>query len=137
MSTTPNLVGTPKCWPAKIVNADASTQKDVVTAGINGSKVTALIATSDDASARILQVSLLRSAVNYPLCSVSVPIGAGTNGTASAVDLLSSRALPGLPVDNDGQRYLLLESGDVLQVKSLSTVTSAKVVAIVGIAGDF
>lgn len=141
MATTPNsaiMPQTPMVSVARIQNADASTQKTVVTGGANGTKLNALTATSDDTSARIVQVSLLRSAVNYILGSVSIPAGSGTDGSTPAVDLLNAVAMPGLPVDNDGQKYLFLkDASDSIQVKTTTTVTSAKTVAVVGVHGDF
>lgn len=137
VKSSPVLVQLPKVGLVQIVNADASNQKDAFTAGADGSKIVAVLAASDDTSARVLQLSILRSAVNYVLGSVNVPIASGTDGTAPAVDLLNSTQLVGLPTDNDGQRYLLLENGDKLQVKSLTTVTAAKTVHVKTIAGNF
>lgn len=136
MAAIPALVGSINVGVAKIVNADASGQKDVFTAGATGSKLVALVATSDDTTARVLQLSVLRSGVNYVIGTVNVPIAAGTDGTVVAVDLFNRTQLPGLPLDNDGQHYLLLMNGDKLQVKCLTTVTAAKIVAIVAQGGD-
>jgi hypothetical protein len=136
-SSTPVLVQTPKLGLAQIVNADASNKKTVVTAGANGSKLTALTAASDDTSARVVQVIVTRSATDYVLASVSVPAASGTDGTAAAVNLINSAILPGLPVDNDGQRYLFLESGDTLAVKSTTTVTAGKTVSAAANFGNF
>jgi hypothetical protein len=136
MSATPAFAATPRAGLVQIANADASNQKDVLSAGANGTKVTALMAASDDTSARVVQVSILRSATNYVLGSVSVAAASGTDGATAAVDLLKALLLPGLPVDADGQHYLFLESGDKLQVKSLATVTSAKLVHVTAVAAD-
>jgi hypothetical protein len=136
-SSTPVLVQMPKLGLVQILNADASSKKTVVTAGANGSKLTALTASSDDTSARIIQLIVTRSATDYILASVSVPASSGTDGTAAAVNLLNPTILPGLSVDNDGQRYLFLESGDTLTVKSTTTVTTAKTVSIAAGFGNF
>ena len=136
MSATPAFAVTPKAGLAQIANADASNQKDVLTGGASGTKVTALMASSDDTSARVVQLSILRSAVNYVFGSVSVAAASGTDGSTAAVDLLKSLLLPGLPLDADGKHYLFLESGDKLQVKSLATVTSTKLIHIAAVAAD-
>jgi len=137
MSSSPSFAVTPKAGLVQIVNADASNQKSVLAAGASGTKVTGLLVSSDDTSARVLQISILRSAVNYVLGSVSVPAASGTDGSTPALDLLKSTLIPGLPVDNDGQHYLLMESGDTLQVKSLATVTSAKTIHVAAIGAEF
>lgn len=137
VTSTPVLVQTPKITPITIVAADASNQKVVATAGANGSKVVGLSATSDDTASRVLVVSLTRSAVNYVLASVTIPIASGTDGIAKAINLLDAAMWPGLPIDNDGQAYFFLESGDTLSVKTTTTVTAAKTITIVAVFGNF
>ena len=137
LKSFPTFVNAPKTGLVQIVNADASGQKTVLAAGADGSKVTSLRACSDDTAARVLQISKLRSGTNYVIGSVNVPAASGTDGTAVAVDLMNSTMLPGLPKDNDGQPYIFLESGDSLQVKSLTTVTAAKTVHVVADYANF
>jgi hypothetical protein len=135
MSALPVKLQTPKLPLAQIVNADASNQKTLYTAAA-AAKLVGLMACSDDTSARVLQVSILRSAVNYLIGSLSVPTLSGTDGVTAAVDLMGA-LMPGLPLDNDGQHYLLLQSGDVLQVKSTTTVTAGKIVHLSAVAAEF
>ena len=71
------------------------------------------------------------------LSSLSVAITAGTDGSTSTANLLSQVMIPGLPVDNDQQPYLILESGDYLYVSTTTTVTANKVVTVVGSGADF
>ena len=138
VTATPVFAQTPKCGMVQVVNADGTNSKIVYTAGANGSKITALLAASNDSSARIFLIRITRSAVNYVLTAVSIPANSGTDGTAPSVDLLSSSMFTGLPVDNDGQKYLLLESGDTLTVAlSTSAVTSGKTVHFKAIGADF
>lgn len=137
MSAIPAFASAPRAGVVQIANADASNLKDVLSAGSAGTKVSALMAASDDTSARVVQISILRSATNYILGSVSVPAASGTDGSTPSVDLLKSALLPGLPVDNDGQHFILLENGDKLQAKSLTTVTTAKLIHLTSVASDF
>jgi hypothetical protein len=137
MASVANLPSAPKLGLVQIANADASNQKSVLTAGAGGAKVTAVFALSDDSNARLITLSVLRGGVNYPISTTSVAANSGTDGTASSVDLLASVRSPWAPVDNDGQKYLLLEASDVLQVKSGSTVTSAKAVTVGAVGANF
>jgi len=137
VTNTPVFVQTPKVTQITIVAADASNLKTVCTAGANGSKVVALNLCSDDTSARIIQILITRSATSILVGSVNVPTLAGTDGTNPAVNALNSSMLPGLPLDNDGVRYLFLQSGDTLQIKSTTTVTAAKTVSATCVSGDF
>lgn len=137
VTATPVFVQTPKVGVVQIVNADASNSKTVITAGANGSKAVSVTVVSDDTSARILTLRITRSATNYPICAVSVPASSGTDGTTVAVNLVNSTILPGLPTDNDGQRYLFLQSGDTLTVVSGTTVTAAKTITLTAVYADF
>jgi len=137
MASTPVVLQTPKIGVVQIVNADASNQKTVITAGASGSKVTSLIAASDDTSSRVVQISVTRSSTAYVLGSVSIPAASGTDGSTASVNLLGTTLLPGLPVDNDGQQYIFLQNGDTLTAKALSTVTSGKTIHLTSNYGDF
>lgn len=131
-------VQTPKITPAAFTNADAAnTKKTIATAGADGSKVVAVTASSTDTSARIAQLWLTRAAVSYLLCSLSVTIAAGSDGAVAAVNLINPTIWPSLPMDNDGQRYFFLQSGDTLQVSFTAQVTAAKEIDVVAVFADF
>jgi hypothetical protein len=133
----PPFIQTAKIGVVQTLNADGTNNKTVVTAGSNGTKVVSLTASSTDTSNRIFQVQVSRSGTDYILCTVTVPAASGTDGTTASVDLLNSTILPGLPADNDGQRYLFLQSGDTLTVKCTTTVTSGKIVSFASVEADF
>src|SRR5436190_10607243 len=125
MASSPVYVGTPKLGLVQIVAADASALKTLATAGASGSKLVGVTICSDDSSARVVQLYITRSGVDYLIATVNVPTLSGTDGTNAVVSALG-QLLPGLPIDNDGQRYLFMENGDVLKAKTTTTVTAAK-----------
>jgi len=137
MATQPVFVGTPKNGKVQIANADASNQKTVVTAASGGSKVVSLNAVSTDTSARDVQVSITNGGTSYPIGTLAVPIGAGNTGTVISVNMLNPQYITGLPLDADGNQYILLVSGDTLTVAAQTTVTTAKLITVVAIYGDF
>jgi len=135
VSNTAVFPQTPKKGLVQIVNADGTTKKTVVTAGADGIKVVALNVSSDDTSNRTLQVFITRSVTSYLIGSAVITTLAGTDGSTLPIDMLA--LIPGLPVDNDGQRYLFLESGDTLQVAVTGAVTAAKTVHVAADAANF
>jgi hypothetical protein len=140
VATTPNsaiTVQTPKVGLVQIANADASNLKTVVTAGANGSKVSSLVVSSSDTSSRDVQWGRSRSTVFYPIATVTIPATAGQVAGTAPIDLFSPANAPGLPVDNDGQPYIFLESGDTLDIKALTTVTTAKAISASSNYGNF
>ena len=137
MASTPTLVQVPKITPVSFLNADAAnTKKTIATAGASGSKVVGITISSTDSTLRVVQFWLTRSAVSYLISSVSVAAQAGFDGsTVNPIPLNSIQS--SLPVDNDGQRYFFLESGDTLQVSLTTQVTSAKEVDVFAHFGNF
>ena len=69
--------------------------------------------------------------------TVAVPITAGSVSGTPSVDLLNSTQLPGLAVDNDGQRYIPLEGNNAIVLQALTTVTANKIINIGSAAADF
>jgi hypothetical protein len=137
MALKPFYFDVPKVSNAEIANADASNLKTVVTGAPNGSKVNSLTLASDDTAAREVQLGVTQNAgAFFPLGTVSVPITAGTVAATPAVNALNRTACPGLPLDSDGNPYLLLESGDTLQIKALTTVTATKKIYATALHGD-
>jgi hypothetical protein len=136
-SSSPVLPQSPKISPVTLQNADGTSVKTAYTAGANDSKVVALSASNTDTAAYTVQVWLTRSATNYLLGAFPVAANAGNNGTVAAQNLLAPTLWPGLPVDNDGQVYLFLQSGDTLSAGVTGAVASGKTVTVTAIGADF
>jgi len=130
VAANPNFVGTPKRGMVQIVNADGQANKTVLSAGGSGSKAVSLYAHSTDTSARDVQVAFTRSSVTFPICVVSVPANSGNTSALPPVDLLSMIPASALALDQDGQRYMLMESGDALVVSALTTVTATRAISV-------
>src|SRR4051794_32654395 len=120
-----------------IANADGTTVKTVLTAGTNGSKVEALTVSSTDTSDRVVNVYLTRSAVNYLLCTLTVPLSSGNDAAVSPVDVFHHARVPGLSYDANGNRVLYLKSGDTLSWGCTTTVTSGKTLTALAQGGDY
>lgn len=118
-------------------NSDGSTAATIFTAGSDDSSVKSILVASTDTSARVLQLFVRRSSVDYLIGCVTIPIGAGTDGLNPAVDLLSTAMLTGLPIDEQGKPYLPLKSGDTLKAGTTATITSAKHIYINVFGFDF
>ena len=127
----------PKNGKVQIVNADGTTLKTVYTADTDGTKITGLIATSTDSSARVLEWGVENGGTFFQMGCVNVPIDAGFVIGTPAVNVFNLTNNPGLPIDNDGQPYVLLISGDTLRVRVQSAVTSTETIHVVAIGADF
>jgi hypothetical protein len=136
-TATPIFPQTVKNYAAQILNADASNKKALVTGATNGTKIEAITVSSTDTSARDLQLVMTIGAVDYILTTVSIPASSGTTNAVPAVDILRTAQWPGLSFDANGNKILYVASGAVLNVKSLTTVTTGKEIDALAIGGDF
>jgi hypothetical protein len=127
----------PELFIAQINNAATTTPQALATAATTGTIVKGVTISNTDTSAYSVQLSVLRSAVSYLVCTVSVPISAGNTTAAPAAAALTSGNCPGLPLDPGGNPYILLKSGDVLQINTTGTVASNKLVTAIGVGYDF
>jgi len=102
----------------------------LVTAGSNGSRVTSLILSTTDTSANNVYLVLNAGGAGGVLSiigQVNVPIGAGTVASTLSVDALLSTTVVGLPIDNNGKRYIHMQASDVLYFGTIASVTSGKI----------
>jgi len=143
VTATPVFLQAPTITPQNFVQGtdSAGTYKTIYTAGSNGSKITGILVATDDGSAtHVLTLVVTRSATDYYLGAYTLPVSSGTSGSVANVDMLSggpSNLILGLPVDNDGQRYLHLKSGDTLRMTFATALTTGKRIDVLTIGGDF
>lgn len=143
VTATPIFLQTPKVTPQNFVQGTdaAGTYKTLYTAGANGSKVVAVMVSTDDGSAsHLLTLALTRSATDYTIGTYTLPVNSGGDGSTAGVDMLRggpNTLIKGLPQDNDGQSYLLLESGDTLRLTFATALTASKRINVITIGADF
>lgn len=121
MTVTANSVVTPQTPNRDVVRFVGTTDttltpKSLSVAGANGSDIVGLWITNG-ATAHNVTAIILNNSTSYIANVVAVGANAGQNGTALAVNMLSSSVWPGLPVDGNGNPFLRLVSGDTLQLE--------------------
>jgi len=132
-NTNPIFLRTIVSPAIQIIDADASAQKTVFSAGVDGGAITNLTATSSDSVDVIIIVSLNDSVQTNIIGEVNVPAGSGTDGTLPAINLLDSTKITLL--QNDGS--VLLGSGAALEVNAKTTVTAATTIFVTALGGSF
>lgn len=106
------------------VNTNGAT---AYTAGSDGGRVMSLTGVTDDTVTVNVFVWILRGATVVPLGLVNVPLSSGnTNAARFNVDFLDGINIVGLPIDNNGKRYIPLMPNDILRVGALANLTAAK-----------
>ena len=142
-ATTPNSVITAQTPNRGIVQFlqgtdSAGTYKTLYTAGTNGSRCNALWSTNDDASAtHLITVQIVNSTVKYGGVAITSVESAGFASAVPAQSLLSSVNWPGLPLDQYGNPYLQLVSGDTIQATFATNLTTSDVINLQASCQDF
>jgi len=98
------------------------------TAGAYGAIVESLVISTDDTAAVNVWFYIYRGTTVIPLGIVAVALRSGDLGTVANVDALagSGVTLIGLPVNNQGKRFISLEASDVLKFAVLANMTASK-----------
>lgn len=137
MSANPKLVSNVRNVGITLVNADGTSLKSLgVAPPADGTRIKSLTATSDDTVARVLQLWNTIGGTDYLLGEVTVPVGAGSDGSTPAVNLLNATNMPGLQTDGISHWLDLANAGN-LKIKTKVAVTAAKTIYIHAEAGDF
>lgn len=137
MAATASFIATPKTPVLAFANADGTTFKTLATGGALGTRIDSVAASNGDAAnAYVLQLAIQISGVDYVLGEVTVPVGAGTNGTAKSVSVLNPADIPALSHSESGA--LWLASGVSLRARVKTAVAGSSLLHLVGIAaGDY
>lgn len=110
----------------------------IYTAGANGGRVNSLTAVTDDTVAVNVFVYIYRGSTVIPLGLVNVPLSSGnTNAARYNVNFLDGVNILGLPIDNQGNRYIPLMPNDVLKCGALANLTAAKTCWVQGQGADY
>jgi len=116
----------------------AGTYKTLYTAGANGSKCFGMITNNNDASAtHLVTVQIVNATVKYGGVALTSVESAGYANATAPQAMMTAALWPGLPVDSDGNPYLMLASGDTLQATFATNLTSTDLLNIVVTCSDF
>jgi hypothetical protein len=114
------------------------TYKTLYTAGANGSRCYGIFTSNTDSVTHVTYVELVTGGgitVNGVAVTPAASAGAATG--VPPVNMMSPAVWPGLPVDQYGNPYIQLASGDVLKATYASTLTSATIISVYSSCSDF
>jgi hypothetical protein len=140
-ATTPNSFVTPQTPNRGVVQFlqgtdSAGTYKTLYTAGSSGSRCYGIWSTNNDGSAtHLITVQIVNGGVKYGGVAVTTVQTAGFANGVTPQNLLT--LWPGLPVDQYGNNYLQLVSGDTLQATFATALTTSELINIVASCSDF
>lgn len=139
MAAAPIYPGTIKTPLATLTTVNTTaTFYDVWTPSTSaGGKLESLTVTQDSTqTSRTLTWAVSTGGASYPIGQTVVTSGAGTDGTAKAMDVFNQTELPWMRSDGVN-RYMMLQAGYKLQVRPSTAVDAGKTLYIVGHGADF
>jgi len=148
VTTTPVFAQTPKTSTTSLAAASAWTpsvnsttnMQTLVTAGANGSRVLSILFATTDTTANNVFLVLDPGGAGTALAiigQINVPIGAGTVASTLTVDALLPSVTVGLPIDNNGKRYIELAASDKIWIGVVANMTAAKTLFAAAIREDY
>lgn len=110
----------------------------IYTGGANGSKIVGIAVTATATAAQDIRLAITSSGGQAYINTVTVALNSGFSGSVPPTNALLSAALP---IDSDGNPYLLLPSTSCLlsaQITTLSSIwTTGAQIGVTVTAGDF
>lgn len=120
-----------------VANVAVTTTTNVVTGGVNGTKIEALILNSTDTIDHNLTFAINVSGTYANIGSILVPANTG-NVNVLPISVFANAAFAFLPQDPNGNKYLYLANASCSLVATSNSVNgTAKVVSVTGHAANY
>lgn len=142
-ATTPNSFVTPQTPNRGVVRflqgTDApNATKNLYTAGANGSRCYgAWMSTSDGTATHQVQIQHTTGVFATFGVSITTVLGAGSLAGVPAQPMMTPTTWPGLPVDQYGNTYIQLSSGDALLAQYATALTAGTQINVYITCSDF
>lgn len=142
-ATTPNSIVTPQTPNRGIAQFlqgtdSTGTYKIVYTAGTNGSRCIGMVMNNNDAiTSHIVTIQIVNGTTKYGGTVLNTVPGAGFANPIPPQSLTSPTVWPGLPVDQYGNPYIQLISGDTIQADFVTALSTTGLINIQVTCNDF
>ncbi len=133
MANRPIFPDTIKNAALDIENADSTTAQDLLTAGTNGSRINSISVTSNDTADIDLIINYNDGTTDYGIGRVTIPVGAGTDGSTPPVSILNIIDMPFLAEDLS----YYLQGTNKITIAAVTAVTAAMTIQVVATYGDY
>lgn len=116
----------------------AGTYKTLYTGGTNGSKCYGGYLTSNDPASHLVTLQVVNATIKYggAALNTGTTLPGFANGVP-AIAFMSASNWPGLPIDNSGNPFLFLATGDTLQATFATVLTASDFVNLHVTCADF
>lgn len=123
--------------PTAFNDTDGTAAKQIFDPSIEGSRIDGIVISSTSATSKTLLLQVNNGSVISKLGHITVPAGAGTNGSVPVVSGLNRGNLPWLKIDANGNPYINLNFGMNIEGKLLSALSSGETIEISVIGANY
>ena len=123
--------------PVAFTSTDGTAAKQIYAPADPASRINFLAVSSTASTQHYLLLQLNNGSVISPLGVITVPAGAGTNGSVAVVSGLNRGNLPWLQIDSDGNPFIDLNVNMNLEMALLSTLTSGETITVTTSGGSY
>lgn len=125
--------------PVSFTDADTTVAKQVFAPQDPASRIVAFAIASTSATQRVLLVTIhnLNNTEKAILGTITVPAGAGTNGSVKVVSGLNKGDLTWLQVDSDGNPFLDLNFNMTIEMNLLTALAADETITVTTAAGSY
>jgi hypothetical protein len=116
--------------PTVFALADGTNAKQIFDPSAEGSRIDGIAISSTSVSQKTLLLQINNGTTISKLGHITVPAGAGTNGSVAVVSGMNRGNLPWLKIDSNGNPYINLNYGMNIEVKLLSALTGSETIDI-------
>jgi hypothetical protein len=116
--------------PTVFALADGTNAKQIFDPSAEGSRIDGIAISSTSATSKTLLLQINNGVVVSKLGHITIPAGAGTNGSVAVVSGLNRGNLPWLKIDANGNPYINLNSGMNIEAKLLGALSGAETLEV-------
>lgn len=116
--------------PTQLLPADTTVAKQIFDPSTEGSRIDGLAISSTSVTSRTMLLQINNGSTISKLGHITIPAGAGTNGSVAVVSGLNRGNLPWLKIDSNGNPYINLNFGMNIEAKMLTTLGAGEAIDI-------
>lgn len=116
--------------PTQFTSSDGTTAKQVFDPSTEGSRIDGIAISSTATTSKTLLIQINNGTVISKLGHITVPAGAGTNGSVAVVSGLNRGNLPWLKIDANGNPYINLNLGMNIEIKLVTALSGAETIDV-------
>jgi len=123
--------------PVAFTNADGTTAKQIYAPDDPASRINFLAISSTSATQQYMVLQMNNGTTISPLGTITIPSGAGTNGSVQIVSGLNRGNLPWIQIDSDGNPFIDLNLNMNLEMRLLNVLGAGETITVTTSGGSY